>query len=373
MKYPTVLHLINGKRILGAEQVAVHITRSLPELGYSPLIGLVNGDDTMLRDLKTLLGNQRCDIFQLSSGYGFWTPIIRLLKLFYTIDINIIHSHGYKSDIISLLSLLFRPRIFLVATNHNYTINSRREKIYRLLDIFALSVFDRIVAVSDSTKQEMIEAGISQDRITVIDNGITIPDTVDRQSISTFRKATGVRRGEILAGIVASLTPEKAHTDLLEAFARLPLQTWRLAIIGDGPLRGQIENKVHHLGLTQRVFFTGHLSNANKIFPALDVFILSSRREGLPIALLEAMGNGIPTIAPAIGSIPVVIEHNVNGLLFRPGDIIGLTEALTTMLDSAEMRFRLAKAGRSTIIERFSALHMTNQYAQLYEQWINNK
>ena len=184
-----------------------------------------------------------------------------------------------------------------------------------------------------------------------------------------LRTLLNISPGEILIGTVGRLAPEKGHIDLVRAF-RIALareKSLRLVIVGEGPMRGRIEEEVASAGLMGRVHLPGSLLHTSSLISAFDLFVLPSLREGLPLSLLEAMTAGLPCIATPVGSVGEVIEDGVTGRLVSPGDPQGIADAILKLLASPGERARLAARARELALRDYSAPRMVAAYERLYE------
>jgi glycosyltransferase involved in cell wall biosynthesis len=164
------------------------------------------------------------------------------------------------------------------------------------------------------------------------------------------RAALGLAENAVVIGTVGNFTRKKDHATLLKATARIAERhdEVRLVLVGSGPLEDELRHATHQLGLTDRVLFAGSRDDVVNLMPAFDVFALSSRNEGLPIALLEAMGSGVACVATAVGGVPEVVTDGREGLLVRPEDPGALAEALSTMLCDADVREEAGAQGAWT-------------------------
>lgn len=367
MNTKIVLHLINGTCLLGAERVAITLARDLPPVEFKAFIGVVNGDVKMQTQLRDELAGSDVDIANFSKG-GIIRKIFHLIIFINENKIGLIHSHGYKSNFIALLLNIFFPRIRIVATNHTYKLTTFRARIYRLFDLLIMRFFHSIVAVSDEALNDMRDGGFPVSRVNVIDNGINVV-IFSRQKSRKLLFDLIEKRGEgLLLGIVASLTPEKAHTDLLRGFSCLANEfpEMCLLIFGDGPLRQELEEMVKKLSLCEKVRFLGYRANISQLLPGLDIFILPSHQEGLPISLLEAMASNVPVIASSVGAVSRVIEHQKHGLLFEPGNVDQLSKSISLLAGDSDLRKQFALAGFNRVRENFSSKRMVQNYIEEY-------
>ncbi|MCG8430247.1 MAG: glycosyltransferase, partial [Candidatus Omnitrophica bacterium] len=168
----------------------------------------------------------------------------------------------------------------------------------------------------------------------------------------------------------ARLAPDKGHIYLINALTRLLafFPQMRLLVIGDGPERKNLERILHDGALKDHVIMTGVRRDIERVLSALDLFVLPSLKEGLPIALLEAMAAGVPAVATRVGNVPQVIRHNEDGILVPPGDSAGLYGAINELLLDQEKARACAANARKRVQDMFSAKIMAGEYMKLYRQ-----
>jgi glycosyltransferase involved in cell wall biosynthesis len=171
-----------------------------------------------------------------------------------------------------------------------------------------------------------------------------------------------------VVGLVGRLVPAKAPEVFLRALAlaaaRVP--ALRGLVVGDGPLRSELETEARRLGLEGRVVFAGVRQDVPELLPGLDALAFSSVREGLSMAMLEAMAAGVPVIATDVGGTPELITHGVTGLLVPPGRPESLADALVALLEDAAGAAAIRQAARRCVEDRFSLDRMTAAYQALY-------
>jgi len=170
------------------------------------------------------------------------------------------------------------------------------------------------------------------------------------ESRARARRALGLREGALVIGNVGNLTAKKDHRTLLEAAARTASHhdEIQVVLIGAGPRERAVRDDARSLGLIDRVVFAGSRDDVAQLLPAFDVFALSSRNEGLPISLLEAMTAGVPCVATSVGGVPEVIDNGNQGLLVPPGDAVALADALNTLLRAPELRNAISARAAQT-------------------------
>ena len=237
--------------------------------------------------------------------------------------------------------------------------------VERLLDWFT----DHYVAVSRDLRDQGVSTGVYRaDKVTVIPNGLQfdhLPSTFD---IAAKRRALGIPVGCPVIGTVTRLEPQKANEVFLRAVPRIISRVPNLVtlIAGDGPQRKELENLAAHLGLTGRVSFLGWRDDAVELLGALDIFCMSSRWEGCPMVLLEAMAMRCPVVATDIGGVREIVINEETGLLVAPGDPEALADAVLRLLAADAERERMGAAGRQRVEQHFGVEDMLAAYARLY-------
>lgn len=267
--------------------------------------------------------------------------LLRLRRIVREHDIGLIHTHMPLPAVMARLAVPNGPAF--VHTEHNMW--GRYRLPTRWLNRLTYRRNAAVIAVSDGVAQSIV----SSVPVQVVVHGID-GDAMHHgpEARAAARRALGLDRDAPVVGTVGNFTAKKDHATLLDAFAQVHAgqPDARLVLVGLGPLEEQLREQAERLGLGDAVLFTGMRDDVFELLPALDVFVLSSRFEGLPIALLEAMASGVAPVATKVGGIPEVITHGDDGLLIDPGDPGVLAAALTKVLDDDGDRARLAAAAR---------------------------
>jgi glycosyltransferase involved in cell wall biosynthesis len=306
-----------------------------------------------------------------------WDPKIwsMLRHLVRDRHIDIIHSHEYKSNFLALPLAKFGGAIPL-ATVHGWTGHSRREKFYYAVDKRLLRAFPRLIAVSDQIRQTLVDAGIRQNRIHIVLNGID-PHIFhrDRAKESAIRSAMGVGPREKVIGAVGRLEPQKRFDILLQAFARIrPTRPeLRLYIAGEGGERANLQNMIHRLGLGNACRLLGHRTDVVELHHGFDLFVQSSDYEGTPNSVLEAMAMETPVVATRAGGTAELIQDGVHGLLVTPGDAAVLAGAMELALAEPSATAQRSAAARRRVELEFSFDLRLKTVEAIYEQLLEEK
>lgn len=310
------------------------------------------------------------------------TPIAiakRLAKTFRHIRPDIVHTHKYKDSILGAAVARYVGVPHTVRVVHGMPepfsgLRNLRMLFYTMLDRFVSRLLiDRVVAVSSDIEKQLVEI-YGPNHVVRIHNGIDL----DAVQVSTPRlqKRREWRLDEMvtLIGTVGRLVPVKGHAVLLEALRILrgANRNVMLLVVGDGPLRGQLESEIARLGLEKSVIFAGHHSPAYDFINMMDVFVLPSLHEGIPMVLLEALALRQPVVATRVGGIPEVITHGETGLLAEPADALSLAKFIQQLVEDKSMAARIGKAGRTRVEEEFNARTMAEKTVGLYKKVLGN-
>jgi glycosyltransferase involved in cell wall biosynthesis len=263
---------------------------------------------------------------------------------------DIIQTHAVKSHFLARRAKLFRHAPW-VAFHHGYTWTSPKARLYNQLDRWSLRAARQVLAVSIPFREELAAKGVSREKIEIVHNAIP-PDwgSSARANSIALREQLGVTPDRKVILIVGRLSLEKDHLTLLEAVHRLdPSLSPHMVIVGEGPERRRIEERIRGLNLSGVVTLTGQQNSAEPYYGIADVAVLSSRSEGSPNALLEAMAAGVPIVATRVGGIPEMVADNESALLVAPADASAMTAAISRLLQDSALAQGLVDRSRELI------------------------
>jgi glycosyltransferase involved in cell wall biosynthesis len=213
------------------------------------------------------------------------------------------------------------------------------------------------------------QIGADASRVEVIYNAVDFGMLKTTMSREEIRSRIGVPAEAIAAGVIARLTDQKGHGVLFDAIASTPaLASLHLIVIGDGPLRASLEARAAALGLSPRVHFLGARRDLGDLLAAMDLFVLPSLWEGLPLSLVLAMGAALPVVSTTVAGIPEVVRDGSTGLLVPPGDAAALGAALARLVGSTGDRERTGAAAREFVLPRFGVDGYVTAMSSLYER-----
>ncbi|WP_372716893.1 glycosyltransferase family 4 protein [Novipirellula sp.] len=282
-------------------------------------------------------------------------------------NVTIWHGHDYKTD---LLGLWVRRRwpMKLVTTVHGWVQHTWKTPLYYAVDRFAIRRYDQVICVSEDLYEQCLKIGVNDDRCHLIHNAIDTNDFRRTMSIRDARETIGWGESTIVLGAMGRLSPEKGFDLLIRAVSQLIDSGVRvcLKIAGEGGERASLQQLIRELGCTQHVQLIGHVKDIKLFFQAIDVFVLSSLREGLPNVVLESMAMGTPVIATRIAGLPKLIENDHNGKLIDSDSVPALYGAIADLAGSPESRDRLSRNARTTIESSFNFEHRMRRVADVY-------
>ena len=239
------------------------------------------------------------------------------------------------------------------------------------LDIQALKLCKRVLAVSDGIRNGLEERGINKEKISVITNAVPVPALAmqnDKRG-RCFRQQHGISPEEFVFVYVGRLSEEKGLHYLLEAFSGLIRSaiSARLVLIGDGPQHKVLKQRIAELDLEQRISLTGFQKQISPWLAIADCFVLPSLTEGTPMALLEAMAAGVPIVATGVGGVPDVITNGVNGLLVPCANAEALRHGMSRIIADPELRKKYRCEARKTVDSRYSVQPWCQKILQIYQ------
>ena len=357
-----ILHLISSGGMYGAEAVILTLSQALIAGGDSSEIALFENVSAPNLDLEQAAFHRSVVTHRIRcSGQVDPSVTRRIRELVHTTQADILHAHGYKADIYAWCALRKSP-IPLLSTCHTWYDNSLLLRAYGIADRHVLRSFAAVVAVSAEVRTRLIHAGVPPDRVSIIANGI------DTHPFQQTRAIDPDPSRPLTVGLVGRLSHEKGIDLFLQAAASVLMQLpqTRFIVFGEGPDRPALEQLLHTLKLTDRVSLPGRRDDMPAVYASLDVLVSSSRQEGLPISLLEAMASGLPILATSVGEVPSLIRHQQTGLLVAPNDVQALSQAMITLLTDPNLRHRLAAQAKQLVETEFSAHTMTEHYRRLY-------
>jgi glycosyltransferase involved in cell wall biosynthesis len=357
-----VAHVIWSLGLGGAEQVVIRLAAGLDRRRFEPLICCLDEPGPFApraeaAGVEVVALDKRGPL----DARAAW----RLARLLRSRRVDVVHTHLWGASFWGRLAAIGARVPAIVTTEHN--VDSWKRAHHFALDRALAPATTRLVAVSQQVREFYEAHGVGLGRWQVVYNGVDTASAPQRRRGPAFLEL-GLGRDEPVVGLVGRLVPAKAPDVFLGtlalAAARVP--GLRGLVVGDGPLRSGLEAEARRLGLEARVVFAGVRQDVPELLPGLDALVFSSLREGLSMAMLEAMAAGVPVVATEVGGTPELIAHGVTGLLVPPGRPDLLADAVVGLLGDAAAGDAIRQAARRCVEERFSLARMTAAHEALY-------
>jgi glycosyltransferase involved in cell wall biosynthesis len=360
-----ILHIISSGGMYGAEAVILNMSRTLNEASHTSVLGVFSNSSNPNLQLHEVAAKEGIESHLIPcKGQIDPTVIAGIRQLSTQTHADIVHAHGYKADIYSYFALRSSD-IPLVSTCHTWYDNNRLVTLYGKADRLVLRNYAAVVAVSDEVKQRLLKAGVREDKIHLVRNGIDLRP-FDNASPS-LPNAT-VKGHPPIVGLIGRLSVEKGVDIFLHAAAHVlvELPSAKFVVVGEGPDRDKLESLIDELKLRQNVSMLGRRDDMPSVYASLDIMVSASRQEGLPMAILEGMASSLPIIATPAGDVPVMIRDGQTGVMVPPENARLLASAIVALLQNPAQRERLGAAARKLIEDEFSADRMTADYLRVY-------
>ncbi len=363
-----VLHLLTSFQVGGAETMALELGRTMDPSTYRILTCSLSGAGPMASQFRRA-GIETFDLSRAGAmrRLGF-RLLFRLARLLRRERVSVLHCHNSFPRLYGTMAAGLAGVPVVVATQHAVWFDGQIERpplLARVMNPFVT----HFVAVAKSVERAGVHSGhIRRGRCSVIYNGIDL----DRFSPSRRRK---LPESEVVLGCVGRLSREKRHNVILRATAQLARNgcNVRLHIVGDGPLRSGLEAQGRSLGLEEHIGFFGLRNDVAQLLRSMDIFILASATEGLPLTVIEGMASGLPVVATRVGGVPELVEEGRNGFLVPPDDAQALSAAIERLIQKPELRRTMGAEGRKMAVEKFSLELCAHRHEQLYLRLLEEK
>ena len=367
---PRVLHLINSFEIGGTERQAVELLKRLDQERYEVKLAALRNRGPFYSEIEERFPN--VPEFPLTSFYDLNAArqLARLRALMARERIEILHAHDFYAGFIGAAAARLAG-VRVIACQRHLKLSDRRIHEWGTRLIHRLA--DRILVNSEAIRDHILSNGSSHaSKIVVIKNGISpFADSAETQNPhDELCRELNVAIDSKLIGMVARLQPVKGHKFFIEAASRVIEKEPKaqLVIVGDGPLKSEIEVQAARLGLKERLHLLGDRTDVARLVASFDLLVLASLHEGLPNAVMEAMAAGVPVVATAVGGTKELIKSGETGYLVPPADPLALAERITFALENEGERMRIAASGRHFIDSEFGMRRMVESVEKLYNE-----
>lgn len=364
-----VLQIIDSMMVGGAEMLLYEFTSKLDSSEFETTVCFCE-NGPLFEDF------QKLGIFPVKVKWKLRVDpllVFRMYREIRRIKPHIVHTHLFKSDFHGRLAARLAGVPVVFSTLHScndWALNPVYGYGYGLTTIFA----DKIIAVADEVRDYAIKySRIPSDWIVTINNAVRIEKFDSASNLAPqIRKEFGITPDMLLVGIVGRLEEVKDHANFLGMASKIyqKNRNVRFLIVGDGSLREHLLALTNELGLSEAVIFTGLRKDIPAIMSALDLLVLSSRYEGLPVVVLEAMAARKPVLVTRVSGLLGVVEDGKTGILVDPGDSDALAAACSHLLEQPELRVQMGNAGYEKVKLKYSMSALINQLVDLYKTYL---
>jgi len=366
-----VLHLISGGDVGGAK---THVLTLVKELQKSMPVKIICFMEGLFAQEAREMG---IDIMVLPQNRRYDLKVVgTLVDIIKDEGFTLIHSHGARANFITRF-VKKRIPIPCVTTIHSdfmldFKGNLYKHIIYTNLNIFALKKFDYFIAVSQSFKNMLIGRGFPEERIFTVYNGIDFDEKIEYKSRESFLAERGLShlKDKKIIGILARLHPVKGHEVLIDAVSKIMDENYEVHVLitGEASELPELNDKIKKLGLEKNIHFIGFVDRPYDFLNAIDINVLTSYSESFPYVLLEGARLKKPTIASAVGGIPMLIDDGVNGYLFKAGDANELGRKLSVLIKDEVLCKAFGEALYIKASNNYSLKNLASKHMEIYNK-----
>ena len=378
-----VVRLFSRLNIGGPSVHVILLTAGLEARGYRTrlVVGQESTQEGNLLDLAAAKG-VRCErldalgreIRVLSDVRALW-GLYRVIRDFRP---SVVHTHAAKAGLLGRLAARLAGVPVVVHTYHGHVLRGYfgpvKTALFRAIEALLGPLSDALIAVSDAVKQDLVALGVARaDHIRVVPLGLDLARLTEALPRGALRRVAGVGDEAPLVGMVGRLVPIKDVPTFLRAAAlvRQARPDARFALVGDGEERAAIEAECRRLGLGREVYFHGWRRDMDGVYGDLDVVVNSSRNEGTPVALIEALAAGRPVVATRVGGTADLLAGGAFGQLVPPQDPGALAHAILDVLRDPGAARQRALEGRAHVLRRHGAARLVDDIDRLYRELLS--
>jgi glycosyltransferase involved in cell wall biosynthesis len=359
-----VMHVVAPAPVGGLEQVLVALAGGQQAAGHSVSVAAVVAAGEQEPAVVARLKSLGIDVHVIASQpRAYWSQVSAIRSLHERLAPDTIHTHGYHPDVLGAVLKRFASRATLVSTAHGFSRGPLRNRVYERLQLHALRRFDAVVAVSRKLAAELKAGGCQPSRVRVLPNAWS---PIDPPLAKTdARQTLGIPIEIFSVGWVGRVSYEKGLDVLVRALSLVTEIPLRLTVIGDGPERAVAQNLAKTLGVDARIAWPGRVPDAARLLRAFDVLVISSRTEGTPMTLLEAMSASVAILTTAVGGIPDVVSQD-DAILVSPEDPAAIADGLRALYADPEAAAVRAERARARVESAYAVQPWVEAYDLVY-------
>jgi len=370
MRNIRVLQITHDLNIGGLQRVVVDLSKNLDKEAFK--VGVLCLRD--LGPLKTELDEENIPVFNIprKSKKTDYLSFIKPFSIIKDFKPDVIHTHNTQPFIDGTLAGLIAKVPVKIHTDHARDFPDKKR--YMFAEWLFSHLTDKIIGVSEHTKNNLVKyEKINPHKIDIIHNGIDGKKYDIMINVLEKKKQLGVENKYPILGLGVRFTKQKGITYLIRAVSSMKQNFPEICVLiaGEGPLQKTLEREAEDLGLSRHIRFIGPRSDMNEILKVLDIYVLPSLWEGLPLVILEAMAAQKPIVATDVGGNSEVIQHSANGMLVPPGRPDLLAKEICTLLKNEDKMRQMAINALQSYKESYSVSVMVDKYVDLYARLLD--
>lgn len=365
-----IVYLAHAFMVGGAEEMVLNLVRHLPPR-FEPMVCCINQAGPIGEEIRAT--GVPFSVLNLNPGVRRPFDVIEIRRYLRDLRPDIVHTFLLTASLYGRLAALLARVPIVIGTEVN--IYERKRASHALAERLLMAGTDRVI-VSAASVRDFYARQVHADRskIDVVYNAVDFAQTETTADRASIRNALGLPVDAAVAGVIARLTEQKGHRFLFDALARTPgLSEVHLLVVGGGELESTLRHQVQTLGLEPRVHFVGPRRDLGNLLAAIDVFVMPSLWEGLPLSLVLAMGAARPSVATRVAGIPEIVEDGRTGMLVPPADVAALGSALATLVADASLRARMGRAASDAVRPRFNIERYVAAITGIYDSLLAAK
>jgi glycosyltransferase involved in cell wall biosynthesis len=349
----------------GAEEMVLNLIRHLPDR-FEPVVCCINEAGPIGEEIRRT--GVPFHVLHLDPGIRRPWHVLGIARHLRALQPDIVHTFLLTASLYGRLGAILAGVPIVIGTEVN--IYEHKQPHHALAERLLMRGTDRVVVSAESVREFYLrQVHADPARVDVIYNAVDWSQLQTTTSRDAMRSSLGVPQAATLAGIIARLTKQKAHQHLFDAMASTPeLHALHLLVVGDGDLREELRDRVERQGLASRVHFLGARRDLGDLLAAIDLFVMPSLWEGLPLSMVLAMGAGLPVVATRVAGIPEVVRHGETGLLVPPADVPALGSALARLASDPTLRRTMGTAAAAFVHPRFGVDGYVAALTDLYDR-----
>jgi glycosyltransferase involved in cell wall biosynthesis len=346
------------------------LVRHLPPR-FEPIVGCIQALGPIGAEMQA--AGVPVTVLGLNPGLRRPWDVARLGQFLRAARPQIVHTFLLTASLYGRLAAMLARVPIVIGTEQN--IYARKRPSHAFAERLLMAGTDRVVVAADAVRDFYLrQVHADPAKIEVIHNAVDWSQLQTTRSRAEIRASLGIDAEAPVAITVGRLTEQKGHTHLLDAIAGSPaLARVHLLVAGDGELREPLADQAEKLGLARRVHFLGVRRDVGNLLAASDLFVLPSLWEGLPLALVLAMGAGLPVVATRVAGVPEVVDDGRTGMLVAPGDAAALADVVTRLLAEPEKARQIGSAARAAVLPRFGIEAYVASIATLYDRLLDER